>query len=86
MTGLIEGKAKIVRGAKGCVMKKGRRQVLCRPCEHLYPVEMRNGDDIKDVCGRDMDVVDEKAVGVEKRLKRGAALDARCKTKAMLDL
>ena len=69
VTGLIESKDKVVRGAKVCVMKKGRRQVLCRPCEHLYPVEMRNVDEVKDVCGRDMDVVEEKAVGVEKRIK-----------------
>ena len=33
----------------------------------------------------DMDVVEEKTVGVEKQLKRGAALDAPWKTKAMLD-
>ena len=29
------------------VMHGGRRQVLCRPCEHLYPVEMRNVDEVK---------------------------------------
>ena len=52
VTGLIEGKDKIVCGTKVCMMKKGQRQVFCRPCEHLYPVEMRNVDEVKDVCGR----------------------------------
>ena len=84
---LIEGKDKIVRGAKVCVMKKGRKQVLCRPCVHLYPVEMRNVDvdDVAEVVGDKMDRVDEKDECVGRRLKRNAAVDARWKTKAMLD-
>ena len=84
---LIEGKDKIVRGAKVCVMKKGRKQVLCRPYVQLYPVEMRNVDvdDVAEDVGDKMDRIDEKDECVGRRLKRSAAVDARWKTKAMLD-
>ena len=84
---LIVGKDKIVRGAKLCIMKKGRKQILSRPCVHLYPVEMRNEDmdDDDKAVGGEMDSVEEKDEGVGKWLKRCAAEDARWKTKAMLD-
>ena len=59
---LIAGKDKIVRGAKVCIMKKGRKQILSRPCVHLYPVEMRNEDvdDGDKAVGGEMDSVEKK--------------------------
>ena len=61
-----------------------QRQVLCRPCERLYPVEMRNVDVVKSVGAGNMDIVEEKVEGGEKRSKRRAAVDAYWKTKAKL--
>ncbi|XP_046861952.1 uncharacterized protein LOC124455325 [Xenia sp. Carnegie-2017] len=39
---LICGKDKVVRGARVCVMTNGRRQVLNRAIQHLYPVEVKD--------------------------------------------
>ena len=65
---LILGRDGVVRGARVLVMTNGR------PCQHLYPVEVRDMDEVE----RNSD---EKEVG---RGKRRAAIDARWKTKAML--
>ena len=88
---LIRGKDEVARGARVCVMSNGRRQVLSRSVQHLYPVAVKDGTEVKE--GAEVKKVDEvplnvdqeKTEGVENRVKRRAALDARCKTKGMLD-
>ena len=69
---LISGRDGVVRGAR--VLTKGQRQVISRPSRHLYPVKVRDMDEV----GKNSD---DEGVG---RVKRRAAIDARWKTKAML--
>ena len=45
---LIKGKDEVARGARVCVMTNGRRQVLSRSVQHLYPVEIREGEEMDD--------------------------------------
>ena len=82
-TGLVQelicGKDNVVRGARVCVMTNGHRQVLNRALQHLYPVEVKDGNAVKEVV---KEVVGETSV---EKPKREAALNARWKVKAMLD-
>ena len=75
---LIRGDDEVVRGVRVCTMTNGRRQVINRPVQHLYPVEVKDLEEVK------LDVRPE-GEGVKEREKRSAAVDARWKTKAMLD-
>ena len=58
---------------------------LRRPSQHLYPVEVKQVDEVTEVGDEKREIVEEKAKGVGARVRRSAAIDARWKTKAMLD-
>ncbi|XP_046864650.1 uncharacterized protein LOC124459173 [Xenia sp. Carnegie-2017] len=49
---LICGKDKVVRGARVCVMTNGRRQVLNRAIQHLYPVEVKDESKVEGLLRR----------------------------------
>ncbi|XP_046848107.1 uncharacterized protein LOC124441684 [Xenia sp. Carnegie-2017] len=70
---LICGKDKVVRGARVCVMTNGRRQVLNRAIQHLYPVEVKDESKVEGVVKEDI------VSGCKEKTKRKAALDARWK-------
>lgn len=73
----IKGKDGVLRGAKVCVITNGQRQLINRPVQHLYPVEVKNPQESEEV------VVGEAQVA--QRRKRNAALNAKGKIKALFD-
>ncbi|XP_046862763.1 uncharacterized protein LOC124456335 [Xenia sp. Carnegie-2017] len=77
---LICGKDKVVRGARVCVMTNGRRQVLNRAIQHLYPVEVKDESKVEGVVKEDI------VSGCKEKTKRKAALDARWKSERLCRL
>ena len=77
---LVVGHDGEVRGAKIRVTKKGKRSIMSRPLQKLYPLEVRIEREEKKV-EENKEERNEKVV----RPRRAAALDAEWKTKEMLD-
>ena len=86
---LIIGKDGVVRGAKVRRAGKGKTEIICRPLQKLYPLEIvgarieKEGENGKE-CGTQSEVLQEKSRGA-RCSQRAAAKDAQCKTRLMLD-
>lgn len=79
---LVTGKDSVIRGAKVRVITKGKPIVLSRPVQKLYPIEVRS----KGEGTRTRVTHDQIAENPTRNIpRRNAAIDARWKSRLMLD-
>ena len=79
---LVKGKDSVVRGAKVRVIVKGKIVRLSRPIQKLFPIEVRGEEEVRQ--GSATGGV-SKQHAAHSLSKRKAALDARLKTRIILD-
>lgn len=84
---LIKGTDKVVRGANVRVVVKGKPARISRPVQKLYPLEIKcalyGNSQIGQTGGRRIEP--DRTTPIRRNPSRSAALDARWKTKTMLD-
>ena len=78
---LVKGRDNVVRGAKVRAIVKGKIVRLSRPIQKLFPIEVRDEEEVRQ---RSATVVSTQHAA-RSLPKRKAALDARLKTRIMLD-
>lgn len=82
---LIRGKDGIVRGATVRVCSKGKKEVLNRPLQKLFPLELRMERKENGEVGRMRGTVEKSEKKPRAGTQRAAAKDAGWKTRLMLD-
>ena len=78
VTETIPGNDGVLRGCRVSVLTSGKRNIISRPVQHLYPMEVGTLENVRD----DSDRARKRDV---ERVRRSAANDSRSKTRAMLD-
>ena len=82
---LIRGKDGIVRGATVRLCSKGKRELLSRPIQKLFPLELRMERKENGEVGEMKGIVERNETEPRVRTQRAAAKDAGWKTRLMLD-